>query len=634
MRKPIARPSLLKVALVKLQGMFGARAQKAQRPRNRAQFNLRGRLALVAGTLGVCSLALLARAVDLQVVDNDFYQRQGDARFLREIPIATSRGMITDRNGEPLAVSSPVETIWGNPQELLKHPQRLPELARALGFPHEHLVRKLSQRADKEFVYLKRRINPDAAKAIIALDIPGVFSQREFRRFYPQGEAVAHVLGFTNIDDRGQEGLELAFDDWLRGKPGIKRVIRDRRGRIVENVDLVRAAEPGHDLTLSIDRRIQFLAYRELKRALLENGASSGSAVVLDVATGEVLAMANLPSYNPNAVDGRNRDARRNRAVTDLIEPGSTMKPITVAAVLEAGLVTPNTRFNTSPGWIPNGRYRTTDTHNYGVLDVTGIITKSSNVGAAKLAAMLSNQEFYDYLKKLGYGDSTQSGFPGEAAGLFPEPSRWYGTTKQTMSYGYGLSATPLQIAHAYATFGNGGRAITPTFVKGERTGSKQVMDADVAREVVRMMETVTLPGGTATQAHILGYRVAGKTGTARIASGGGYSRRYVGFFAGLVPASNPRFSMVVVINDPDVSKGWAYGGGGRVSAPVFHNVMDGALRLMDVAPDDLDAWLAVQAAAEAKRNPPLAATAMTAVATNVQTTVASPMTGVQGGAQ
>ena len=232
--------------------------------------------------------------------------------------------------------------------------------------------------------------------------------------------------------------------------------------------------------------------------------------MVLDVATGEVLAMANLPSYNPNAVDGRNRDARRNRAVTDLIEPGSTMKPITVAAVLEAGLVTPNTRFDTSPGWIANGRYRTTDTHNYGVLDVTGIITKSSNVGAAKLAAMLSDQDFYGYLKKLGYGDSTQSGFPGEAAGLFPEPSRWYGTTKQTMSYGYGLSATPLQIAHAYATLGNGGRAITPTFVKGERTGSKQVMDADVAREVVRMMETVTLPGGTATQAHILGYRVAG----------------------------------------------------------------------------------------------------------------------------
>src|SRR5688500_14764234 len=334
MRKPVARQSPLQRAVAALRDMLGARAQKAQRPRNRAQFNLRGRLALVAGTLGVCSLALLARAVDLQVVDNDFYQRQGDARFLREIPIATSRGMITDRNGEPLAVSSPVETIWGNPQELLKHPQRLPELAKALGIPHEHLVRKLSQRADKEFAYLKRRINPDAAKAIIARDIPGVFSQREFRRFYPQGEAVAHVLGFTNIDDRGQEGLELAFDDWLRGKPGTKKVIRDRRGRIVENVDLVEPAEPGRDLALTIDRRIQYLAFRELRRALLESGASSGSAVVLDVHTGEVLAMANLPSYNPNDLDGGNRDARRNRAVTDVVEPGSTMKPITIAAAL------------------------------------------------------------------------------------------------------------------------------------------------------------------------------------------------------------------------------------------------------------------------------------------------------------
>lgn len=574
---------------------------KPNKPRNRAQFNLRGRLAMVAGTLGLCSLALLGRAVDLQVVDNDFYQKQGDARFLREIPIPTSRGMITDRNGEPLAVSSPVETIWGNPQELLKQPQRLPELAKALGIPAEHLMRKLSQRADKEFVYLKRRINPDAARKILAHEIPGVFSQREFRRFYPQGEAVAHVLGFTNIDDRGQEGLELAFDDWLRGKAGAKKVIRDRRGRIVENVDLVRAAEPGHDLTLSIDRRIQFLAYRELKSALLEHGAGSGSAVVLDVATGEVLAMANLPSYNPNAVDAGQRDAHRNRAVTDLLEPGSTMKPITVAAALEAGVITPQTRFDTNPGWIPNGRYRTTDHHNYGVLDTVGVITKSSNVGAAKIAARLSDATFYDYVRKLGYGRTTGSGFPGEAAGLFPPPARWYGTTKQTMSYGYGLSATPLQIATAYAALGNGGKLIAPTFVKGQRNEARQAMDPDVAREVVRMMETVTLPGGTAPQAHVLGYRVAGKTGTARKASAGGYSRRYVAYFAGLVPASNPRFSMVVVINDPDPAKVYY---GGLVSAPVFHNVMDGALRLMDVAPDDLDAWLAVQAAAEAKRNP------------------------------
>jgi cell division protein FtsI (penicillin-binding protein 3) len=605
---------------------------RAPARRGRAQFDLRGRLLVVTGVLGLCSVALLVRAVDLQVVDNDFYQRQGDARFLREIPIPVSRGMITDRNGEPLAVSTPVESIWANPQELLKHPQRLPELAKALGYPHEVVLRKLSQRADKEFVYLKRRINPDAAKAILALEVPGVFSQREFRRFYPQGDALAHVLGFTNIDDYGQEGLELAFDEWLRGTPGAKRVIRDRRGRIVENVDLVRPAEPGKDLTLSIDRRIQFLAYRELKRTLLENEASSGSVVVLDVDTGEVLAMANLPSFNPNAVDGRHRDARRNRAVTDLIEPGSTMKPITVAAALEEGVITPQTRFDTNPGWMPNGRYRTTDTHNYGVLDTTGVITKSSNVGVAKIVAKLEDRDFYDYLRKMGYGESTHSGFPGEAAGLLPAPGDWYGTTKQTMSYGYGLSVTPLQIAQAYAALGNGGRLIAPTFVKGESNEPRQAMDPDVAAEVLRMMETVTRPGGTAKGAAILGYRVAGKTGTARIASGGGYARRYVSFFAGLVPASDPRFSMVVVVNDPNPSKGWIYGTGGYVAAPVFHNVMDGALRLMDVAPDDLDAWLAAQAEAEAKRRPVQVAAAGAAAASTVEPTTAVPATA--GGAQ
>jgi cell division protein FtsI (penicillin-binding protein 3) len=577
----------------------GARAPA--RPRaQRAGFDLRGRLLLVGGALGLCSVALLARALDLQVVDKAFYQQQGAARFLREIPIAVSRGMITDRNGEPLAVSSPVESIWGNPQELLKAPGRLPALAAALGMDQDELQRRLSQRADKEFVYLKRRINPDEARRILALEIPGVASQREYRRFYPQGDAMAHVLGFTNIDDRGQEGLELAFDDWLRGTPGAKRVIRDRRGRIVENVDLVRAAQPGHDLVLSIDRRIQYLAYRELRNAIVETGASSGSAVVLDVATGEVLAMVNLPTFNPNAIGGGARDAHRNRAVTDLLEPGSTMKPLTVAAALEAGVITPASLFNTSPGWIANGRYRTTDTHNYGVLDTTGVIRKSSNVGAALIARRLDDRFFYDFLRRFGYGKPTGSGFPGEASGLFPAPERWSGTTKQTMSYGYGLSVTPLQIAAAYAALGNGGKLVPPSFVKGQHAPARQVLDPGIAREVLRMMQTVTEPGGTATQAAILGYHVAGKTGTTRKASAGGYSRRYIGYFAGLVPVDRPRFSMVVAVNDPDPSRKGYYGG--VISAPVFRNVMEGALRLMDVPPDDLDGWLAAQAQAEARR--------------------------------
>ncbi|WP_328230707.1 MULTISPECIES: peptidoglycan D,D-transpeptidase FtsI family protein [Lysobacter] len=572
------------------------------KPRNRnAQFNLRNRLILVGGALGLCSLALLGRALDLQVISNDFYRQQGDARSLREIPIPTSRGMITDRNGEPLAVSTPVESIWGNPKELAKSPERLPELAKALGVAPDELTRKLSQRSGKEFMYLKRRINPDEARKILAHKIPGVFSQREFRRFYPQGEAMAHVLGFTNIDDRGQEGLELAFDHELRGKPGTKRVIRDGAGRIVENVDLVQSAEPGKDITLTLDRRIQYLTYRELRRALIDTGASSASAVVLDIETGEVLAMANLPTYNPNLLGAGNRDTHRNRAITDVVEPGSTMKPITVAAALNAGTVKPTTLVNTSPGWMPNGRYRITDTHNNGVLTVTGVITKSSNIGAAKLALPLPNDYFYKFIRNFGYGSKPGSGFPGESSGLLAPPQRWSGTTKATMAYGYGLSATPLQIAIAYAAMANGGKMIQPTFVKGQPNEAHQVLDPAVAGEIMRMMQTVTEPGGTAKQAAILGYHVAGKTGTTRkFSATGGYSRKYVSLFAGVVPVEKPRFSMVVVVSEPDPTKRGYYGG--SVSGPVFRNVMDGALRLMDVAPDDIETWLAVQAAAEAKR--------------------------------
>lgn len=576
----------------------------AKKPRPRAQFDLRGRLLLVGGALALCSVGLVVRAVDLQLVDNAFYQRQADARFLREVPIPTSRGMITDRNGEPLAVSSPVESLWLNPQQIADDADALARLAEAAGLPLDYLTRQVSQYKGKEFMYVPRhrRINPTAAQKILALGIPGVFSQREFRRFYPQGEAVAHVLGFTNIDDRGQEGIELAFDEWLSGEPGAQKVIRDRHGRIVEHVDLIRPAEPGKDLVLSIDRRIQFLAYRELRRALLESGAASGSAVILDVATGEVLAMANLPSYNNNRITGSSRDTYRNRAVTDLFEPGSTMKPLTVAAGLEAGKITPTTRFDTSPGWIPNGRFRTTDFRNYGVLDTTGIITKSSNVGVSKIVHMLPDREFDAFLRRFGFGRSTGSGFPGEAAGLFPEYRRWDGTMKQTLSYGYSLSVTPLQIARAYAALGNGGVAVTPTFVKGQAGESERVLDEAVAGQVMRMMQTVTEPGGTATRAAVLGYHVAGKTGTARRSARGGYERRYIAYFAGLVPVENPRFSMVVVVNDPDPSKGGSTYGGGYVSAPVFARVMEGALRLMDVPPDDIDTWLAVQAASETRR--------------------------------
>jgi cell division protein FtsI (penicillin-binding protein 3) len=402
---------------------------------------------------------------------------------------------------------------------------------------------------------------------------------------------MAHVLGFTNIDDRGQEGLELAFDEWLRGEAGAKRVIRNRKGETVES-DLLRAATPGKDLTLSIDRRIQFLAYRELRNALIANKAAGGSIVIMDVATGEVLAMVNLPTYNPNSLDGAVPDTRRNRAVTDLVEPGSTMKPLTIASALQAGVVTKDTIIDTNPGYMSLGRYTIRDVpRNNGVLNVTGVITRSSNVGAAKVVAKMTDQVFYDSVHNFGYGSRPGSGFPGESGGVLPRPARWSGSSKTTMSYGYGLSVTPLQIATAYSALGNGGRLIPPTFVKGQHNEARQVVDAEVAKEVVAMMETVVTQGG-AKQAAVLGYHVAGKTGTARKAGPGGYERgHYNALFAGVVPASNPRFATVIVINDPQAGKYY----GGLVSAPVFHNVMDGALRLMDVPPDDIQSWLTAQ---------------------------------------
>ncbi len=516
------------------------------------------------------------------------------------LPIATSRGMITDRNGEPLAVSSPVESVWANPQELLRHPDRLPQLAEALSIPRDVLENRISQRADKEFVYLRRHMNPDVATAVVNLGIPGVYSQREFRRFYPHGEVMAHVLGFTNIDDAGQEGLELAFNDWLTGKPGAQRVIRDRRGRTVENVDLVKAAEPGHDLTLSIDRRIQYLAYRELKSALIEHGATSGSVVVLDVPTGEILAMVNQPSFNPNSQGSATLDAKRNRAVTDVVEPGSVMKTLTFAAAIESGKFTPTTLIDTSPGYMTlAGGHPIRDFRNYGVLSLTGVLTKSSNVGATRISNELTSEHQYDMYTRFGLGQTSGSGFPGEVTGVLTAPNRWGPAEKATISYGYGLSVTPLQLARAYAAIGNGGRLHEATFVKGGSKEGVQVVDPAIARQLMTMMEAVTGPEGTARRATVLGYRVAGKTGTSRKASGGGYAaKRYAAVFVGLVPASKPRFAMAVVIHEP---QGLEYGGG-AVSAPVFHRVMEGALRLMDVPPDDIEQWFTAQAKREAPK--------------------------------
>ncbi|NKZ39510.1 penicillin-binding protein 2 [Oleiagrimonas citrea] len=542
-------------------------------------------MTLVVSLLSLAALGLLAQAVKLQVVDKRFYQAQGNARFLREVPIPVSRGSIFDRNGVPLAVSTPVESIWANPQEVLDHTDRMPELARALGIDADDLEQYLDQRANREFVYLKRRMSPEAAQAVLNLKIPGVNEQREFRRYYPLGAVTAHVLGFTNIDDHGQEGLERAYDQWLSGEAGSKRVIRDRLGHTVETVDMVRAPKPGHDLTLSIDRRIQYLAYRQLDETVKKFKASSASMVIMDPRTGEVLAMVNLPSYNPNAVGNSNPAQRRNRAVTDVVEPGSTAKAFTVAAALESGKWTPTTKIDTSPGWIQLYGHTIKDDENNGVLDVTGVITRSSNIGAAKMALSLTPDAMYKVFRDFGFGASTGSGFPGESAGLLPIGGDWRPIRQATIGYGYGFSVTALQLAQAYCVFADGGLLRAPSFVKGQDNTPKRVLSPRVAQEVVNMLKTVVEPGGTAYRtAAIANYTVAGKTGTSHIAEAGGYSNsNYNSLFAGMVPASNPRLVGVVIVRG-------AQGGyfGTTVAAPVFSSVMKGALRLLDIPPDNV----------------------------------------------
>jgi len=545
---------------------------------------------VVVAVLSLASLGLVARAFDLQVVRKEFYQSQGDARFLREVPIAVSRGTIFDRNGEPLAVSTPVMSIWANPSEVLESEDRLPQLAKAIGMDTGELKQYLMQRSEREFVYLRRQMRPDAAQAVLDLGIPGVNGQREYRRYYPSGEVTSHILGFTNIDDHGQEGLELAFDDWLAGKPGAKRVIRDRMGHIVEDVEQVRAPQPGRNLTLSIDRRIQFLAYNELKNTLEQSQADSGSMVIIDVTTGEVLAMVNLPTYNPNALRSSTPSQRRNRSMTDVVEPGSTIKPVVMAAALSSGKYTPNGPLvDTGNGHFYYMTHDIRDTHAYGMLSPTGVIQKSSNIGAAKIAMTLDTSLLYDTYRAFGLGSSTNSGFPGEASGYLKVGRDWRPLEKAIMAYGYGLNVTALQLANVYATIGDGGLMHEPSFVKGAAGDSKQIIAPEIARKLVTMLESTTQPGGTAAPyAWIANYAVAGKTGTAHKASGGSYLKNnYSAAFAGIVPASNPRMAAVVVIDDP--KKGSYYGG--LVSAPVFAKVMDGALRLLDVPPDNIGRW-------------------------------------------
>jgi cell division protein FtsI (penicillin-binding protein 3) len=540
---------------------------------------------IVLSVFALVIVGLFWRALDMQVINQPFFQQQGDARHLRVVPVSAHRGDIYDRNGEPLAISTPVDSVWANPKEIKNDLHRITEIAKILKINAQHLRNKLIKNSNREFVYILRQVSPDIGGKIKSLAIPGVYLQREYKRYYPAGEVTSHVIGFANVDDKGQEGLELAYDDWLSGVPGSKRVIRDRLGQVIEDVERISTAESGKPVRLSIDRRIQYLAYQSLKSAVKKHKAIAGSAVVLDVHTGEILAMVNQPSFNANDRSQLKPGVYRNRSVTDVFEPGSTMKPFTIAAALETGRWHPKDNVRTAPGYYKVQGSTIKDIRNYGKINLEEIILKSSNVGISKVALSLDKEQQLDMYLKLGFGVNSGSGFPGERNGNL-RTMQLSEFERATMSFGYGLSVTPLQLARAYSAIAADGILYPVSFlrieedVKGER-----VMTIDTAKKVRRMMERVVSPEGTANKASIANYRVAGKTGTMHKFISGGYAKdRYLSVFAGMAPASNPKLVMVVMLNEPRNGQHF----GGQVAAPVFSKVISGALRLLDIAPDNL----------------------------------------------
>jgi len=555
--------------------------------RKHTQWIQPGRRRFVLGACGLLAGALGARAVDLQLLRSDFLRNQARVRHVRSVPLSAHRGMFLDRNGEPLAISTPVWSIWGDPGPLLAARELWPTLASALDMPLERLAERVTAAAGREFIWLRRRLTPSATERVLDLGVPGVGRRREYRRYYPTAEVSGHVLGFTGIDDQGREGLELAYDDWLQGHPGRKRVVIDRLGRRISDLELIREAVPGRDLTLSIDRRMQYLAYRELKATVQHHGATSGSMVILDVHTGEILAMVNQPAFNPN--DGRDRASAdlRNRAVTDSFEPGSTMKTFTIAAALESGQYQPETSVFTAPGTLRVGGHTISDYRDLGELDVGGILRKSSNVGASRVALSLEQHELWRLFSRCGVGESTGSGFPGEAGGKLLPAGSWSQVETATMAFGYGMAVTPLQLARAYAAIAADGVLPEVTFHKGGRPDAgERVMSRETAQAVRHMLESAVAPGGTGVRAAVPGYRVAGKTGTAHMAAAGGYAAdRYRALFAGFAPASEPRLAAVVVIDEPQGEEFY----GGQVAAPLFARVIGGSLRLLDIRPDGLE---------------------------------------------
>ena len=548
------------------------------------------RFRLVLALLALMVGAIVWRIVDLHVIDHDFLQAHGDARSVRHIPIPAHRGLITDRNGEPLAVSTPVTTLWVNGKELFKAQERWGDLAAALGQEPGSFSRRLTQAQDREFMYLVRGLTPEQGQRILDLKVPGVYGLEEFRRFYPAGEVTAHVVGFTDVDDKGREGVELAFEEWLAGVPGKRQVLKDRRGRLIKDVQVTQNAKAGKTLALSIDLRLQYLAHRELRNALIEQGAKAGSLVMIDVKTGEILAMVNQPSYNPNNRRNLQPAAMRNRAMIDVFEPGSTVKPISMAAALQTGRWKPEDKVEVYPGSLQIGRYTIKDVSKTQgpILDLTGILINSSNVGMSKIAFDIGGETIHDMMAKVGFGQDTGLGFPGERVGELPNHREWRKAETATLSYGYGVSVTAIQLAHAYATLANNGMVLPLSMTRVDRQPvGAQVVPPEVAKNLqVMLQQVIEAPRGV-FRAQVPGYHVSGKSGTARKASVGtkGYTENaYRSMFAGFAPSTNPRIAMMVVIDEP--SKGGYFGG--LVSAPVFSKVMAGSLRLMNITPDNL----------------------------------------------
>ena len=547
----------------------------------------------------LCVLAIAWKLSALHILQRDFLQGQGDARTIRTIPLVANRGLITDRNGEPLAVSTPVQSIWVNPSELVETPEAVYSLAAALEMNPDVLASTISNNANREFLYVKRRLAPADAKRVMDLKLGHVYSQQEYQRFYPQGEVAAHLIGFSNVDDIGQEGLELTYDDWLGGVPGRRQVIKDRRGHIIEELNMIQTAEPGNNLTLAMDFQLQNLAYRSLKAEFITRRAKGASALILDVDTGEVLAMVNQPSYNPhNKADMTDFSVLRNRAITDVFEPGSTVKAFTIAAALESGLFDPDTIIETSPGWMMVGPNEVRDIFNYGTLTLSKVITKSSNIGTSKVAFEIGPEPIRDVLQRVGFGEVPGTGFPGERGGVLPNPRRWSRIETATLSYGYGLSASALQLARAYSVIADEGVLKPVSLLKLSEADidalpREQVISPVIAGQVLDMLETVvdSSRGGSAVEANIPFYDVAGKTGTAHVVGEYGYEDNlHNSFFVGLVPASDPEIVVVVVINEPKGEEHY----GGQVAAPVFSEIATGAMRILNVPPDkviDKNLW-------------------------------------------